>query len=301
VVVAFDPALGAPRRAQPLRRPAAERRPAHLQLLRPTHPLLARRDDDLIRRIYPWLTALVDRYYRADVEGSEHLSDGASLVVSTHNGGMYTPDAYCLAVAFWRRFGLETPAYGLMHRVAFRLPGFGSLLERLGAVPASRDSAAVVLQNDHPLLVCPGGDMDALKPFSQRHRIVFGNRSGFVAVALRQQVPIIPVISVGAHETLMFLNDGQWLARVSGFARFFRIKTVPLSLSFPFGLTPAGLLAIPLPSKITLRILPKIELAEPPSAADDPAVVRRCFDHVVRTMQASLDDLASRRRRVFFG
>jgi hypothetical protein len=30
-------------------------------------------------------------------------------------------------------------------------------------------------------------------------------------------------------------------------------------------------------------------------------VVRRCFDHVVRTMQASLDDLASRRRRVFLG
>ena len=43
--------------------------------------------------------------------------------VSTHNGSLYTPDAYCLAVAFWRRFGLETPAYGLMHRVAFRLPG----------------------------------------------------------------------------------------------------------------------------------------------------------------------------------
>ncbi|MBI5480536.1 MAG: hypothetical protein HY906_16885 [Deltaproteobacteria bacterium] len=99
----------------------------------------------------------------------------------------------------------------------------------------------------------------------------------------------------------MFLNDGQRLARATGCARLLQIKSIPFSLSFPFGITPAGLLAIPLPAKISLRILPKIELAEPPSAADDPAVVRRCFDHVVCTMQASLNDLASRRRRVFFG
>jgi 1-acyl-sn-glycerol-3-phosphate acyltransferase len=301
MVVAFDPAQRLPQRVHPPRRRTDAPQPSHLRLVPTIPPLLARRDDDLIRRVYPWLTALVDRYYRSTVEGSEHLTDRASLLVATHNGSLYTPDAYCLAVAFWRRFGLETPAYGLMHRVAFRIPGFGPFLERLGAVPASRESAAVVLENDHPLLVCPGGDMDALKPFAQRHRIVFGGRTGFVATAIRHQVPIIPVVSVGAHETLMILNDGQWLARMSGLARFFRIKAVPLALSFPFGLTIAGLGAIPLPAKVTVRILPRIELAEPPAAADDPVVVRRCFDHVVRTMQASLDDLASRRKRVFFG
>ena len=55
----------------------------------------------------------------------------------------------------------------------------------------------------------------------------------------------------------MFLNDGRWLARVSGFARFLRIKTVPLALSFPLGITPAGILALPLPSKVTVRVLPR--------------------------------------------
>lgn len=305
MVVAFDPARAAPRsaprRVTTRRRQGAEHQPSHLQLLPSTHPLLAKRDDDLIRRFYPWLTALVDHYYRAEVEGSEHLSDRASLMVSTHNGGMYTPDAYVLMLAFWRRFGIETPAYGLMHRVAFGVPLLGPLLTRIGAVPASRESAGIVLQHDHPLLVCPGGDLDALKPFAQRHRIVFGGRTGFVATAIRHQVPIVPIISVGAHEALMFLNDGRWLARVSGFARFFRIKTVPLALSFPFGITIAGLGAIPLPSKITLRVLPRIELDEPVAAADDPAVVRRCYDHVVQTMQAGLDDLASKRRRVLLG
>jgi 1-acyl-sn-glycerol-3-phosphate acyltransferase len=204
-------------------------------------------------------------------------------------------------LAFWRRFGIETPAFGLMHRIAFSVPGLGPLLTRLGAVPASRENAATVLRHDHPLLVCPGGDLDALKPFALRHRIVFGGRTGFVATAIANQVPIVPIISVGAHETLLFLNDGRWLARASGLAHFFRIKTVPLALSFPLGITIAGLGAIPLPSKVRLRVLPKIELGEPPAAADDPAVVRRCYDHVVATMQASLDDLAARRRRVLLG
>ena len=305
MVVAFDAARSASRSApqhlQQRRHQPAGHQLSHLRLLPSTDPLLAKRDNNLIRSVYPWVTALVDRYYRAEIEGSEHLSDRGSLIVSTHNGGMYTPDAYCLMVAFWRRFGLETPAYGLMHRIAFNLPLFGSLLTRLGAVPASRESAATVLRHDHPLLVCPGGDLDALKPFSQRHRIIFGGRTGFVATAIRHQVPIVPVISVGAHETVLFLNDGRWLARVSGFSRFLRIKTVPLALSFPLGITPAGILAIPLPSKVTLRVLPRIELAEPPAAANDPVVVRRCYDHVVQTMQASLDDLASRRRRVVLG
>jgi len=145
-------------------------------------------------------------------------------------------------------------------------------------------------------VVCPGGDVDALKPFSQRHRIVFGKRSGFINVAIRHQVPIVPVVSVGAHEVFLMLNDGRWIAEVTGFARHLRIKAVPLSLSFPFGLTPAGLFAMPLPSKIVIQVLPPIELTEPPQKADDPETVRRCFDHVRSTMQAALDRLAARRR-----
>jgi 1-acyl-sn-glycerol-3-phosphate acyltransferase len=251
--------------------------------------------------VYPLLAFLADRYFRSEVEGIDQLTDGPFMLVATHNGGMATPDLYCLMVAFWRRFGLETPAYGLMHRMAFRVPLFASFLRRLGAIPASRDNAALVLRNGFPLLVCPGGDVDSLKPFRQRHRVMFGPRRGFIRVALRQQIPIIPVVSVGAHETLLVLNDGRWLAEVTGAAKHFRIKSIPLSLSFPFGLGVAGLGSIPLPSKIQVRVLSPIRFAEPPGAADDPAAVERCFESVRGTMQAGLDDLASRRRRIILG
>lgn len=294
----LDPGFG----TQPsVRKSKNKQHPRHLRLVPNLDPLLSHRDHRAIRRIYPWISWLVDYYYRCEVEGVEHLRDDACLTVSTHNGSLYTPDAYCLMVAFWRRFGLEAAGYGLMHKAAFRVPLLGQLFTRLGAVPASPDSARIVLEAGFPCFVCPGGDLDALKPYRQRHRIVFGNRTGFVAAAIRHQVPIVPVVSVGAHETIFVLNDGRWLAQAIGLARLLRIKSVPLSLSFPLGLTPAGLFAVPLPSKVVLRVLPPIELDEPPAAADDRERVRRCFDHVKATMQRGLDDLARHRRYPVLG
>jgi len=254
-----------------------------------------------VRQIYPALAWMVDHYYRAEVEGIEHLSDRRFLGVATHNGGMFTPDLYCLLVAFWRRFGLETPGYGMMHKAAFKVPLLGSLLTRLGALPASQENGRVVLDAGFPLMVCPGGDLDALKPFRDRHRITFGERRGFISLAIRQEVPIVPVISVGAHETLLILNDGRRLAASLGIARLLRIKTIPLALAFPIGLSIAGVGGIPLPSKIRLQILPPIELAESPASADDPAVVERCFCHVRDRMQRALDELAARRRHLLLG
>ncbi len=267
----------------------------------PFPPTLFGRDPAFIKRVFPALAAMADSYYRAEVEGIENLSDKACLIVSTHNGGLATPDAYCLVVAFWRRFGLEAQGYGLMHRASFYIPMLGGFLNKLGAIPASTENGQRVLHANHPLFVCPGGDIDALKPFTQRHKIFFGKRRGFIRLALREQVPIIPVVSVGAHETLLVLNDGRWLADLIGLSRRYRIKTVPVTFSFPLGFTLGSLFSIPLPSKIRIRILPPITLSEPPTAADDKQAVERCFAHVRERMQSALDELASRRKRFFLG
>lgn len=267
----------------------------------PLPPLLRRRDPAVIRKVFRVYSTISDVYYRGEVEGIEHVRTGPSLLVSTHNGSVAMPDLIALWVAFWRRHGTETPGYGLAHKAALGIPGVGALLEKMGAVPASPENAATVLESGFPLAICPGGDIDALKPFSQRHRIMFGNRRGFIRMALRHQVPIVPVVSVGAHETQFILNDGRQLAEVSGFSRYLRIKTVPLSLSFPFGLTVAGIPSIPLPTKVKVRVLEPIELWEPSWAVESDAAVERCFEHVRSTMQRGLDDLASRRKWPFFG
>ena len=295
----LDPGFGFQYPEIPLKNSWAEtkpRRPRHLSVARTLDPVLEKRDTNVIRRVYPWVCRIVDHYFRLEVEGADNLMDSKSMVVSTHNGGIFTPDAYCLAAAYWRRFGLETPVYGLMHQQGFKMPLMRSLLPKLGAIPASRDNAGKVLDAGFPLLVYPGGDLDVLKPFWKRHRIVFSRRTGFIATAIRHQAPIVPVVSVGAHETLFVINDGRWLARAIGLRRVARVKTAPLAIGFPFGLTVAGLFNVPLPSKIVLRVLPRIELCEPVEKAEDPDTLARCYAHVTETMQAALTDLASARR-----
>lgn len=239
-------------------RPAAARQPStgasrgpELQVPTGLPAVLRRRDPAAIRRALPYFSFVLDRYFRAEVEGVDNLSNQASLIVSTHNGGLVMPDLHALGLAFWRRFGAEAPAFGLIHKLGLRVPGFGPYAVSCGAIEASRDNAATVLRSDFPLLVCPGGDADSLRPFALRHRVSFGKRRGFIRTAIAEQVPIVPVISVGAHEVFFVLNDGRRLARLSGAARWLRLKSIPLTWSFPFGLTIGGLPSLPLPS--TLR------------------------------------------------
>ncbi len=171
--------------------------------------MLLDRDPALIELALPALAAMSDRYFRAEVEVVEHLSRKASLVVSTHNGGAAMPDTLTLMVAFWRRFGSQQPSYGLVHDAALAIPGLGDVFRKFGGLPAGHRSAGAVLSADWPLVLMPGGDLDALKPFRQRHQVIFGNRKGFIRLALRHQVPIIPVVSVGAHAKFVRLQPNR--------------------------------------------------------------------------------------------
>ena len=206
-----------------------------------------------------------------------------------------------LQVAYWRRFGMETPSYGMAHKAAIEMPIARDYAPKLGALYASPENARIVLESDAPLLICPGGDRDALKPFSQRHQIKFGKRMGFVRTALKYQVPIIPVVSVGAHEVFYGLTEGKGLARLMRFDKMFRIKAVPLTLGFPLGITPGGIFHIPLPSKVKVRVLEPIHFDDAPEDAENPDVVRRRFYQVVRVMQSALDGMAAKRRWPLFG
>jgi 1-acyl-sn-glycerol-3-phosphate acyltransferase len=290
-----------PRRA---RRRGLLRTAPHLRVVtgdRALPDVLRGRDPRMIREVFPWLATVTDHYYRTEIEGAEHLLDTASLIASTHNGSIFMPDLLGLAVAFLRRFGLETPAYGLTHKIVFGFPGMGAAVSKFGGIAATSENASLTLRHGFPLLVCPGGDVDALKPYSRRHEIMFGRRRGFIRLAIREQVPIVPVVSVGAHEVMMLLTDGRRLARTMRFDKYLRVKTVPISLGVPFGLGIAGLGVIPLPSKVRIRILPAIHLSEPRQAAENPERVERAFVFVKDQMQRALNDLAANRRLPVLG
>ncbi len=234
---------------------------------------------------------LVRRYFRAEVCGIERIpSTGGILLVSNHSGGMLTPDVLILAAAYYDRFGYARPMYTLAHSMILLGP-LGTMLRRAGALEASRGNAAHALQNGAAVLVFPGGDYDAYRPTSKANVIDFNGRTGYVRIALKVGVPIVPAVSIGAQEGQLFLTRGSWLAKRLGLDRL-RAEIVPITVGFPFGLSVFAP-NVPLPTKVITEVLQPINVVSrwgPDADVDD-------VDRHVRTvMQTALDALAAKRR-----
>lgn len=262
---------------------------------------LGARDPRFIERAMPLLGMLYDHYFRAETELEEPFVEGPALVVGNHNAMTGTPDMFCHMLAFWRLYSPARLSYGLMHDVPFRFPGAGAWLNAAGALAASPDNAARALDRGAAVLVFPGGDIDACKPFSRRYEIEFGKRRGFVRTALRHQVPIVPVVSVGAHHSLYIWTDGRRIAEALKLPLLARSNVAPLGVALPWGII-AGipLPHLPPPVKIHTRILAPIRTDLPPSAAEDPEAVEDLFERVRSAMQRTMNDLKQQGRHGWF-
>jgi 1-acyl-sn-glycerol-3-phosphate acyltransferase len=255
-------------------------------------PEVAKWDPGFTRLIKDWVGPVIKRYFRAEVRGLESIPDaGGALVVSNHSGGMFTPDVLIFAPAFYDRFGYDRPVYTLAHYGVF-LANLGDWLRRAGVIEASRENASNALRDGAVVLVFPGGDYDAYRPTISENVIDFGGRTGYVRTAIETGVPIVPMVSIGAQETQLFLARGDSLARGLGLKRA-RIEILPLSIGFPFGLSVILPPNLPLPAKVVTRVLDPIDVAA--QFGEDPDI-DEVDAHVRSVMQAGLDELARERR-----
>jgi 1-acyl-sn-glycerol-3-phosphate acyltransferase len=178
------------------------------------------------------------------------------------------------------------------------MPGLGSL-RKFGTVAASPVNARKALQSGAALLVYPGGDYEVHRPFWERNRVDFDGRKGFIRLALQENVPIVPVVSIGGQETALFLSRGETLARLLALDRLLRLKVLPISLALPWGVNIGDMLGhIPLPAKITVETLSPIDLKTEFGPEPD---VDEVYDHLLRLMQDTLDSLAAERRLPVIG
>ena len=253
---------------------------------------LTGRDAGFIGRLTPVLDSAL-RYFDAEIHGFEHLPDhGPMLIVGNHSGGIYMPDYWVFLRRWIREKGVGEPLYSLGFDFMFALPGVRSIARRLGTVPANHSNAAVLLEHGASVMVYPGGDADDYRPWTERHRVDLHGRMGFVRLALRQQVPVVPMVAHGSHDVLIVLTRGEALAHRLGLDRL-RINVLPLVAGPPWGVVPV-LPTWPLPAKVTVRVCEPVDWSRfGPDAADDPAIVRRCYEEILGRMQSNLDELVS--------
>jgi 1-acyl-sn-glycerol-3-phosphate acyltransferase len=262
------------------------------QALARTPAGLEGRDPEFIRENLPRLWLGVQLYFRAEVNGLEHVPDEPVLFVGNHSGGANTPDTFVFALAYHTYFTVEgRPLVALAHEVVVRIPVIGDIARKFGMVQAGQSAAADVLREGANVLVYPGGDVEALRPWRQRNKIVFDGRKGFLRLAHGSGVKIVPVVAVGGQETFFVLNDGRKTAKLLRLDKLFRAKTLPFSLSFPWGLLLGDLPHIPFPAKIRIQVLPPIDLRE--LFGDDPDW-DEAYGYVTSVMQVALSSLAAK-------
>lgn len=255
---------------------------------------LDERDPDYIRESLPRQWLLTSLWFRGEVRGLGNVpEDGPVLLVGNHSGGNMTPDTILFTLAFCAYFGVERPFYQLAHNLVLSMPGL-SFLRKFGTVAASQQNARLALESGAALLVYPGGDYEVHRPSWEGNKVDFDGRKGFIRLALEQDVPIVPVVSVGGQETALFITRGEGIARLLGLDRLFRLKVLPISLALPWGLNVGDMLGhFPLPAKLVVEALPPIHLREEFGAQPDLTEV---YDHVTSLMQETLDALAAERR-----
>lgn len=235
------------------------------------------------------IAAYLRRYHRHEIDGHLEAPQEQVLFVANHGfGGLFDLNvAAVLATA--HLLEVDRPMTSLVHQMAWTL-GLGPVIEPLGMRPASRDAAEEGFARGHHVLVMPGGDLDAFKSHHDRNKVVFSGRAGFAQLAAGANVPIVPIVTAGAGNTLFVVSDGRGIAKALRLDRLLRTKAFPVSLSFPWGLNVGlvGLLPyIPLPAKLRTRVLE-------PMRPFDGETVEGFARRVETAMQQALDELSEK-------
>ena len=259
---------------------------------------LDNRNVELIEDLSEFFGTLAHRYFSFQQRGFDRIPEGAGLYVGNHNGGILSPDTFLFSTQVFQERGIADIPYALTHEAILQLPLFHHIGTSIGCIRANHANAAKAFQAGHKVLVYPGGDEDVFRPYRRRNEVVFGGRRGYIRLALRHNIPIIPVVTAGAHETFLVLEDFKWLAKILKTHKVMRTKVWPLVLSLPWGLT-LGITPphLPLPSPVHMEVVEPFYFARSgEAAARDDAYVDKCAAMVEEVMQDTLTKLAQERK-----
>jgi 1-acyl-sn-glycerol-3-phosphate acyltransferase len=248
-------------------------------------------DPEFTTKIYlPLLRRLADSWFRVEVRGAENLPmDGSALLVANHAGTLPL-DGMILHTVVYDEIARHVRMLGA--DLIFKTPYSHDLARKTGTTLACQEDAERLLASNQLVAVFPEGFKGLGKPYADRYKLQRFGRGGFVAAAIRAQVPIIPTAIVGSEEIYPLIAKAPALARALGLPYF------PITPLFPwFG--PLGM--IPLPSKWIIQFGEAITTDElGAGAAEDPMIMFNITDQVRETIQQTLYALLMQRRSAFY-
>jgi len=250
-------AVKAPTRALvPVPRPAEEPEPlANPRLSDVDEWGRSERFREMVRALYD---PIYRRWFRVEWEGLEKIpTTGGALIVANHAGAIPS-DAPAIMHGIETELGRSV--YALAEFIFREVPVVGTAWARAGGVTAQPENAYKLLREQQQLvLVFPEGTKGTSKPYTERYKLARFGRGGFVEIAMRAGVPIVPIAVVGAEESMPILF------KVPGVAKALRLPYAPVTANMlAFG--PLGGLVY-FPAKFKLKVLDPIHFDVPPDQA----------------------------------
>ena len=236
------------------------------------------KDAELTRQLRPLAELLYEKYWRVHTEGIENLPRGGCILVANHAGALPL-DGPVLHLSLKRERPELADARWLLEDQVFHAPFIGLLANRMGAVRASPENAMRLLGEGRPVIVFPEGFHGLSKRFGERYQLRRFGRGGYLKIAIRAGVPVVPVAIVGGEESMPLL------AKVPG--SFLGVEYLPVTLP-------------PLPARWFIRFGAPIDFADAPAAPeDDLAWIERTNVAVRDEIERMLGELLAGRDRVF--
>ncbi|MEQ1786168.1 MAG: lysophospholipid acyltransferase family protein [Acidimicrobiales bacterium] len=248
---------------------------------------------EIARRVYG---PLYRTWHRVEWDGLDKIpTEGGALLVSNHAGAI---PADAPAIMHGIEEDLGRPVYGLADEMFKRIPVVGTMWSRVGGVLAHPDNAYRLLREQEQLaLVFPEGTKGTGKTYGERYQLRRFGRGGFVQIAMRAGVPIIPIAVVGAEEAMPILWKSNALAKLLG------VPYVPLTANM-LAFAPLGPLgaALTLPAKIKIRVLDPVHFdVEPDQPRYSRSLIMDTSERIRQQIQEALFDMLRQRESVWFG
>jgi 1-acyl-sn-glycerol-3-phosphate acyltransferase len=278
-----------------------------------------RRSAEFILKSRKYLIPILKSLFGCEVVGMDKLKiDQKYLLVGNHSVGVMI-EGFMLLDAWEARFQDQRTCYALAHRFFFNFPVINAVMNRVGCIPASYEASQAAFSEGSSVLVFPGGNYEAMRTYSEREVCDFGNKKGWIKVALKNQVSVVPVSIAGSH----FVNPNFVRSRLMSYIMIlpflFHVKWFPISLSqivyatimfaitsiflpiwavailtyFTFGL---GYFFPIVPARVHAQVNDPIDLmtlnSENKSVEEliaDEYFLQKCYDLILQTVQKNMD------------
>jgi 1-acyl-sn-glycerol-3-phosphate acyltransferase len=232
-------------------------------------------NNDALLRFAP-IIAGIRIYHQHTIVGEENIpKSGPAIFAVNHSLASY--DIALLMAGIYEQ--VNRVPRSLIDRLFYKVPGLGPLMEALGSREGTHANGLKLLDDGEILVLAPGGMRESLRPSTEKHKIIWAKRKGFIKLSIESGAPIILAACPGADD----LYD-IFPSHITAWA----YRTFKIPVFFAKG---AGISPLPKPVKLTHYLSePMFPPTMPPDKSGFDAVVHSFHETICARMERLMED-----------